>query len=139
MGLHVLSILIKNLKKNTAQIFFTITWQNNSFLAWIDWPCAFNFRICFGQTLVAYDFDGKLTQSFAQIFMQYHVSKDFLCLHFAFDQVLSISGNDLENQSVPCKQKYWIKNMAVKIPILILPTFVEFAKSLLQLQVVLIK
>ena len=61
---------------------------------------------CFGQTLVAYDFDGKRTQSFAQIFMQYHVSKDFLCLHFAFDQVLSISGNDLENQSVPCKQKY---------------------------------
>ena len=33
-------------------------------------------------------------------------SKDILCLHFAVDQVLSISGYDLENGRMPCKQKY---------------------------------
>ena len=52
--------------------------------------------------------------------MWYHVSKDFLCLHFVDGQVLSISGYDLENGRKPYKQKYWIKNLAVKIPILIL-------------------
>ena len=34
------------------------------------------------------------------------MSKDFLCLHFAVDQVLSISGYYLENGRVPCKQEY---------------------------------
>ena len=47
---------------------------------------AFSFRICFGKTLVAFDFDEKFTQSVAQITMLYHVSKDFLRLHFALDQ-----------------------------------------------------
>ena len=37
---------------------------------------------------------------------KYHVSKDFLHMHFVFDQVLSISGHDLENGRMPCKQKY---------------------------------
>ena len=37
--------------------------------------------------------------------MQYHVSKDFLRLIFAVDQVLSISGYDLENGRMPCEQK----------------------------------
>ena len=50
-------------------------------------------------------------------------SKDFLSLHFAVGQVLSISGYDLENGKMPCKQKYCIKNMTVKIPILILFRF----------------
>ena len=44
--------------------------------------------------------------------------KDFLCFHFSVDQVLSISGYDLENGRMLCKQKYKIKNMAVKIFIL---------------------
>ena len=44
-------------------------------------------------------------------------------LHFAVSQVLSILGYDLENGRMPCKQKYCIKNMAVKIPILILFRF----------------
>ena len=39
--------------------FFTITWQNNFFLAWIFWSCAFDFRICFGKTLVAFSFHEK--------------------------------------------------------------------------------
>ena len=42
---------------NVAQIILTITWQNNFFLAWIDWSRAFDFRICFGKTLVAFDYD----------------------------------------------------------------------------------
>ena len=49
--------------------------------------------------------------------------KDILPLHFAVGQVLSISGYDLENGRMLCKQKYWIKNMAIKIPILILFRF----------------
>ena len=48
------------------------------------------------------------------------VKKDFLSLHFAVDQLLSISGYDLENGRMPCKQQYWTKDSAVKIPILIL-------------------
>ena len=57
------------------------------------------------KTLVAFDFDKKHKQSIAQITMQCHVSKDFLCLIFAVDQVLSISGYDLENGRMPCEQK----------------------------------
>ena len=30
---------------------------------------------------------------------------------------VSISKYDLENRRIPCQQKYWIENMAVKIPI----------------------
>ena len=35
-----------------------------------------------------------------------HVSKDFLPLHFAVGQVLSVSGYDLEHGRMTCKQKY---------------------------------
>ena len=56
------------------------------------------------------------------------MSKDFLCFHFAVDQVLSISGYDLENGRMLCKQKYKIKNMAVKILILILFCFCLFCR-----------
>ena len=44
-------------------------WQNNFFVAWIDWSHAFDFRMCFRKTLVAFDFDEKLTQIIAQITM----------------------------------------------------------------------
>ena len=74
------------------------------------------------------------------------MSKDLLPLHFAVGQVLSISRYNLENGRMLCKQKYCIKNMAVKILILILSRFslladfkfIYFASCLLQLQVVLI-
>ena len=46
----------------------------------------------------------------------YRVSKDFLPLHFAVGQVPLISGCNLENGRMPCKQQYCIKNMAVKNP-----------------------
>ena len=57
--LHMLSVLIKNFHKMVHKQFFTITWQNSFFFAWIDWSHAFNFRICFGKTLIASDFDKK--------------------------------------------------------------------------------
>ena len=38
------------------------------------------------ETLVAFDFGEKFTQSVAQITMLYHVSKDVIRLHFALDQ-----------------------------------------------------
>ena len=84
------------------------------------WP--FWHSDCFiEKTLVAFDFDKKHKQNIAQITMQYHVSKDFLRLIFAVDQVLSISGYDLENGRMQSKQKYWIKNTAVKILVLMVP------------------
>ena len=43
--------------------------QNHFFLDWIDWSHGFDFRICFGKTLVAFYFDEKHTQSTAQIIM----------------------------------------------------------------------
>ena len=61
--LHVLSK--KNLQKTLDKYFFTITWQSNFFLAWFDLSRAFNSRIGFGKTLVAFDFDEKLTQIIA--------------------------------------------------------------------------
>ena len=42
------------------------------------------------------------------------MSKDFIHLHFAVDQVLSISGYDLENGRMACNQKYWIKKYGGK-------------------------
>ena len=41
----------------------------NLFLAGIDWSCAFDFRIYFGKTLTAFDFNEKLTQNVAQVTM----------------------------------------------------------------------
>ena len=71
-------------------------------------------KICFGKTLVAIDFDEKVTETVAQI-IKYHMSKDFLSLHFAVGQGLSLSGYDLEIG------KYRVrKNMVVKIPVLVL-------------------
>ena len=81
--------------------------QNNFFLAWINLSGAFDFRICFGKKLVAFDFDENFTQSVAQIAMLYHMH-------------------------MQCTQKCLIKNMGVKILILIL-AFVYFADFLLSL------
>ena len=57
---------------------------------------------CSRKILVAFDFDEKL----AQITMWYHISKDFLCLGSAVDQVLLFSGHDLGSGRMLCKQKY---------------------------------
>ena len=51
------------------------------------------------------------------------MSKYFFCFQVSFDQILSISGYDLANGRMPCKQKYKIKTTAVKILILILFCF----------------
>ena len=49
--LYVLSILNNNLHKTLRKQIFTITWQSNFFLAWIDWSRGFNFRIWFWNTV----------------------------------------------------------------------------------------
>ena len=51
------------------------------------------------------------------------MSKDFLCFYFVVDQMLTISGNDLENGGMSCKQKYKTENMESKLLILILFCF----------------
>ena len=73
------------LTQNVARInlYYQVT---KPFLSWIILSSVFDFRICFGETLVAFYFDEKFTQSIAQITMLYHVSKDFFCLHFALAQ-----------------------------------------------------
>ena len=58
---------------NIAQIILYYTSQNNFFLAWIDCSRVFAFRICFGKTLIVFDFDETLTQSVAQVTVWYHV------------------------------------------------------------------
>ena len=46
--------------QNVAQIILYYHVTNNFFLAWTDCsPRAFDFRICFGKTLIASDFDKK--------------------------------------------------------------------------------
>ena len=50
--IDVLSILIKNFHEALHKYFFTITWQNNFFFAWIDWSRAVDFRMCFGKTFL---------------------------------------------------------------------------------------
>ena len=82
---------LKTYQKRCTDNSLLSTWQNNFFLAWIILLSAFNFRICFGETLAAFDFDEKFTQSVAQITMLYHVSKDFLRLHLALDQFKGIT------------------------------------------------
>ena len=44
-------------------------WQINFLLAWFDCSRPFDSRICFGKTLIAFDFDEKLTQGIAQVTM----------------------------------------------------------------------
>ena len=69
------------------------------FISWL----AKSFRIGFGKILVAFNFDEKLTQSIAQVTMQYHVSKDFLHLQFVVDQVFQFQ--DMENGRMLSEQK----------------------------------
>ena len=54
--------------QNIAQIILYYH-TTEKFLPWIDCLYAFNFRICFGETLVSLDFDEKHMQSFGQITM----------------------------------------------------------------------
>ena len=117
--LHLLSILIKKLARNVAQIILYYHVTKHFFLAWIDWSHACDMKICFGKTLVVIDFDEKVTETVAQI-IKYHMSKYFLSQHFAVGQGLSVSAYDLENGKMACKEKCWIKNMVVKIPVLVL-------------------
>ena len=95
-------------------ILITVKWQYNFFLAWIDLSRVFDFRIYFGKILISFDFDEKLAQSVAQVTLQYVMyQKPAL----ATGQVLSISKYDLENGRMQCKQKYWKKNIVVKVPV----------------------
>ena len=62
---HVFYLNVKLLYK----LFLTITRQNKFLLAWIDSSCAFNYRRCFGKTLIPFHFDEEHTLSFVQITM----------------------------------------------------------------------
>ena len=116
------------LTQNVAQIIIYCHVTKQFFLAWIILSSKFDFRICFGGTLVAFDFDEKFTQSVAQITSYITRQKTF----FACTLHLINFWTWLGNGRMSCKQKYWIKNTAIKIPILIL-AFVYFANFLLSL------
>ena len=87
--------------------------DNNFFLAWIFLSSAFDFRICFGETLSCFQFWGKIYTKRCTndnvIYRAKRLSSPALC-------TWSISGHDLAMEKMLRKQKYWIKNMAVKIP-----------------------
>ena len=61
--------LDQKLTQNAAQIMLYYHATKKFVLARINWSCLFDFRICSGKTLVAFDFVEKLTQSNAQISM----------------------------------------------------------------------
>ena len=58
LSLNMLPIFIK-LHEILDKCFFPIMWQNNFFLAWVDWSRALDFRICFGKTFIGFHFDEK--------------------------------------------------------------------------------
>ena len=103
----------QKVKQNTAQIiiYYHATKQIFPCLSWL--IMCLQFQNMFWKNISCFLFWRRT----------YTKLKDFLCFHFAVDQVLSISGYDLENGRIPCKQKYKSKYMAEKILILILFCF----------------
>ena len=106
--------------QNAAQTILHYHTTKNSFLASIDWS---RFQNMFWKNISCFPFWWKTyTKRCTNNYVISRV-KYFLRLHFAVDEVLSISGNDLENGRMPRKEKYEVKNVAVKIPTLILFRF----------------
>ena len=110
---------------------FTKRCTNNSLLSrdksfllsWIDWSRAFDFRICFGKTLIASDFDKKLTQSVAQVTMcNITCQKIFFSCTLRLIRCSQFHGMICKGRT-PCKQNDHFKSITVKIPILILFRF----------------
>ena len=108
--------LDQKLIQNVAQIIFYYHTKN---LNWM--KTCFQFQNKFWKNISCFQFWWKTYTK--RCTNNYVTSKDFLRLHFAVDQVLSIAGYDFENGRLSRKQKYLIKIMAVKMPILILFCF----------------
>ena len=102
-------------------LYYHVTKQ---FLACLNWlVTGFQFQNVFWKNISCCQFWWKTcTKRCTSNYVISHF-KRLSFLYFAVGQVLLISGNDLENRKMPCKQKYWIKNMGIKIPILILFRF----------------
>ena len=65
--------------------------------------------MCFGETLVSFDFDEKHAKLWTNNYVISLVKKLSLlalCLHFAVDQELSVLRYNFENGIMSCKQKY---------------------------------
>ena len=110
----------QKLSRNVAQIilYYHVTKPFLSYLNWL--VTCFRFQNLFWENLNCFRFWWKTyTKRCTSNYVTLRVIRLFP-LHFQLDQVLSISGYDLENGRMSCKQKYCIKNMAVEIPILIL-------------------
>ena len=73
---------------------------------------------CFRKTLIALDFDEKLTQCVAQITIK--CQKTFFSCTLRLVRCFQFQGMIWKTEACRIKQKYCIKNIAVKIPILIL-------------------
>ena len=117
--LHVLSILIKNLQKNIPQIivYYLVTKQ---FLPCLNWLITcFRFQNMFLKNISCFRFWWKTyTKSCTNNYVISRVKRLFSPAFCGWS-----SGYILENGRMPCKQKYCIKIMAVKIPNLILFRF----------------
>ena len=91
------------------------------FQIWISVPLKTDTKRCTNNSLLShdkltqnlyntFDFDEKLTQNFAQIRMWYHVSEDFLRLHFAVDQFQGMVCKTEEYKNIESKNielKIW--------------------------------
>ena len=99
----------------------TLLSRDKIFLACMNWlVTCFWFQNIFWKTINCFRFWWETyTKCCTSNYLTSHVKR----LYFAIGWVLSVSGYDLENGRMPCKQKCYIKNMAVKIPILILFRF----------------
>ena len=98
----MLSMLMRNLKHYINNYLLSCNKTIFSLLELIDHVLAISE--CFGKTLVAFYYEEKHTQSVAQICNITCVKKIS-----SIDQVLSISGYDLENGRMPCKQNIKLK------------------------------
>ena len=109
--LHVVLILIENFHETLLKQFFPITWQNNFFLTWFDWSRAFDFRICFEKHWLLSILMKNLHKT--------------LHNNYVILPVKRLPSHSLCGWSGAFNFRVWHgkRNMAVKIPILILFCF----------------
>ena len=93
--------------------YCAMTWQNNLFPVWSNGLRAFNF-ICFGKTLVAFDFDKKTCTR--------HCTNNYVisCVKRFYLPAFSVFQGMIWKNECHVSKNIELKTRAVKVPILIL-------------------
>ena len=110
-------------RRITNNSLLHVTKQFLLYLNSLDWSSAFDFRIWFAKTLIAFDFDEKLTQRVAQVICNITCQKTFFPCTLRLIRCFQFQGMIWKTEECCVSKKYCIKNMAVIIPILILFRF----------------